>query len=52
MAPKLVAVYVGPPKEKDKDLGIGMPGLRIVGSRQEWREDAIKELIDSFGAAT
>ena len=52
VAPKLVAVYVGPPKEKDKDLGIGMPGLRIVGSRQEWREDAIKELIDSFGAAT
>ena len=48
--PKLVAVYVGPPKEKDKDLGIGMPGLQVVGSRQEWRPDAIKELIDSFHA--
>lgn len=48
--PKLVAVYVGPPKEKEKDLGIGMPGLQVVGSRREWQEDAIAELINSFGA--
>lgn len=50
VAPKLVAVYVGPPKEKEHDIGIGMPGLRVVGSPHEWKPDAIKELIDSFGA--
>lgn len=50
LPPKLVAILVGPPEEKTDDLGLSMPGLRIVGSRHGWRPETIAELIRELRA--
>ncbi len=46
--PRLVAVMVGPPDGKARDLGVSMPGLRVVGSTDEWQENTVEELIEAF----
>jgi len=50
LPPKLVAVVVGPPDSKTSDLGISMPGLRVVGSPDAWRQEAIDGLIEALSA--
>lgn len=48
--PRLVAVLVGPPDGKAKDLGVSMPGLRVIGSTDAWEEDTVGELIEAFSS--
>ncbi|MFC4352646.1 toll/interleukin-1 receptor domain-containing protein [Fodinicurvata halophila] len=48
--PRLVAVLVGPPDGKASDLGVSMPGLRVMGSTEAWQENTIEELIEAFSS--
>ncbi len=48
--PRLVAVLIGPPDGKASDLGVSMPGLRVMGSTEAWQENSIGELIAAFSS--
>lgn len=46
--PKVVAVLLGPPPEREEDLAIDMPGLRIIGDRTQWDSTQLSEVIQEM----